>query len=436
MRMAGFLFAAITVVVHPIANSASTDLAQCQAWQESQNVAGKLAAMGPPPTRIRVMSARYLDLMRAEAGFERANVLGLGFDDGRWTPTTDDIGVYIIVPWLARGLGLPIKSAYDLFFGLVIVLSFVSGATGFMVLTGSLWPRMLGAAVLGILSLLAFRIGDVYIVLGMVPVALVPWVLLTTRRTALLPSITVGAISGAVAAASDFVRAGSGTSLLIFFTLVLALSKNIRPKVRLGVAAAVAICFAIVWAASTHVLAERQMFLRAHTQNESLLRFRHPFWHSVYIGFGYAKNDLVPAYRDEVGVARVCSESPTADYLSRDYERVLRNATAQLVRQHPGILVRNLVKKILVVALLVLICGNIGLIAFLLRPMAWSIDLPFCTAIAFNSLYGILVVPYTGYLFGLISYSALFGATSIVLRSENANSRRGAPVSFAPDPGC
>ncbi len=423
MKMACLAFAAIAVAARPVAVPESAGLTQCRAWQESQTVAAKLAAMGPPPTRIRIMGARYLDLLRAEAGLEKTNLLGVGLDSGQWTLTTDDVGVYIIVPWLARGLGLPIRSAYDLLFSFLIVACFVSGTLGLVTLTPARWSRLVGVVALAIVSLLAFRVGDVYILLGMLPVALVPWILVAARRGTLLSLPFVGAISGAVAAASDFVRAGSGTILLIFLTLALAFGKSVRPKVKLVGAAATAVCFAIVWTAFMHLVSKRDAFLREQTSNESLLRFRHPFWHSVYIGFGYAKNDLVPAYRDEVGVARVCSERPSADYLSQDYERILRNATEQLVWHHPEIIVRNLAKKTLIVALLVLVCGNIGWLAFLRRPTVWPIDLAFFAAMAVNSLYGILVVPYATYLFGLISYSALFGATSVMLRSENAEGR-------------
>jgi hypothetical protein len=424
MKMACLAFAAISLMVRPVAAQEPSILAECRAWQETQAVAAKLTTMGRPPTRIRIMPARYLDLVRAEAGLEKTNLLGLGLDGGQWTPTTDDIGIYIIVPWLAHGLGLPIRWAYDLFFGLLITVSFVSGTIGFLTLTPAWWPRLVGVVALTIVSLLAFWVGDVYILLGMIPVALVPWILLAARHSALLPLATVGGISGVVAAASNSVRAGSGTILLIFLTVVaLAFGKSLRPKARLAGMVTAAICFTIVWAALMHLVVERDTFLRAHAFSESLLRSRHPFWHSVYDGFAYAKNDVVPAYRDEVGVARVCSESPSMDYLSQDYERVLRNATEQLVRQHPGIIVRNLAKKALVLGLFVLVCGNIGWLAFLRRPTVWSIDLAFFAAMAANSLYGILVIPYATYLFGLISYSALFGATSVMLQSENAEAQ-------------
>src|SRR6266849_4766989 len=245
--MACFALAAMSVTAWPVAASSSADLAPCRAWQETQAVAAKLATMGPPPTRIRIMSARYLDLVRAETGLENSNLLGLGFEGGQWTPTTDDVGVYIIVPWLAHGLGLPLRCAYDLFFSLLIAVSFVSGTIGFLTLTPARWPRLVGLFALTIVSLLAFRVGDVYILLGMIPVALVPWILLAARRGTLLSLPFVGAISGAVAAASDFVRAGSGTILLIFLTLALAFGKSVRPKVKLVGAAATAVCFAIVW---------------------------------------------------------------------------------------------------------------------------------------------------------------------------------------------
>jgi MFS family permease len=423
MRVACLALAAITVTGWPTAAPQPADLTQCRAWQESQAVAARLTAMGPPPTRIRIMSARYFDLVNAEAGLEKTKLLGLGLDNGQWMPTPDDVGLYIIVPWLARGLGLPVGFAYDLFFSLLIAVSFVTGTIGFLTLTAGRWPRLFGVAALTIVSLLAFRIGDVYILLGMIPVALVPWILLAARCSTLFSVPIVGAISGGVAAASNFVRAGSGTILLIFLSLALAFGKSVRPKIKLAAAAATAVCFAIVAGAFMHIVAERDIFLRAHTFNESLLRSRHPFWHPVYAGFGYAKNDLVPAYRDEVAVARVCSERPNADYLSLDYERVLRNATEQLMWDHPVIIVRNLAKKTLVVALIVLLCGNIGWFAFLRRPIVWSIDLAFFAAMAVNSLYGLLVVPYATYLFGLISYSALFGATSVMLAAERTEAR-------------
>ena len=423
MRMAPLALVAITVVARPVAAPDSTGLTQCRAWQESQSVAAKLSAMGPPPTRIRIMGARYLDLLRAEAGLKKTNLLGVGLDNGQWTLTTDDVGVYIILPWLAHELGLPIKSAYDLLFSFLIVACFVSGTLGFVTLTPARRPRLVGVAALAVVSLLAFRVGDVYILLGMLPVALVPWILVGVRSGTSLSLLIVGAISGAAAATSDFVRAGSGTILLVFLTLALVLGKSVRPKVKLAGAAATVVCFAIVWGAFMHLVAQRDAFLLAQTSDESLLRFRHPFWHSAYIGLGYAKNDLVPAYWDGIGVARVCSERPSADYLSQDYESVLRNATEQLVWHHPEIIVRNLAKKTLVVALIVLLCGNIGWLAFLRRPIVWPIDLAFFAAMAANSLYGLLVVPYVTYLFGLISYSALFGATSVMLQSENAEAR-------------
>ncbi len=50
-------------------------------------MAARLAAMGPPPTRIRIMGARYLDLVRAAAGLEKTN---LKAGNGRPLQTTSE----------------------------------------------------------------------------------------------------------------------------------------------------------------------------------------------------------------------------------------------------------------------------------------------------------------------------------------------------------
>src|SRR5689334_7318960 len=78
----------------------SPDLANCRSWQQSQGIAAELAAMGPPPTRIRIMPARYRDLVNSEAGLEKTHVLGVELDNGRVSTTIDDLGLYLIVPWL------------------------------------------------------------------------------------------------------------------------------------------------------------------------------------------------------------------------------------------------------------------------------------------------------------------------------------------------
>jgi hypothetical protein len=398
----------------------SPDLANCRSWQQSQGIAAELAAMGPPPTRIRIMPARYRDLVNSEAGLEKTHVLGVELDNGRVSTTIDDLGLYLIVPWLALKLGLPLNTSYDLFIVLLSAASFISGVSGFLRLTSALWPRLVATTALALVSILAaVRVGDVYVAMGALPVALVPWILVAARRRSLPLFLEVGAIAGAMAATANVVRSQSGTSLLLFLVVAWALGANVPARIRLAGVGAAFLGLGLGWAAFRTVVAKRDALLAAQGVNSLLLRHGHPFWHSVYVGLGYVRNDAVPEYRDEVGIAKVCSMDPRAGFVSTEYERDLRSATWQLARARPTLVIHNLLAKAAVILFYVLVFGNIGWIALFRRPLALEVDLAFLVAMAFDSLFGLLVAPYLGYLFGMISYAALFGAVSFMLAAES-----------------
>lgn len=316
------------------------------------------------------------------------------------------------------------SNAYDLFIALLIGTSFISGGLGFLRLTPAMGPRLLAITALALVAILAARIGDVYVVMGALPVALVPWILLAVRRGSLLFFVAIGAIVGWIAAFANVVRSQSGTSLVVFMFLAWALSTKVPSRMRLVGLGTALLCLTLGWAAFQNAVTKRDAFLAAHAANEPLLGRRgHPFWHSVYIGFGYVKNDAVPEYRDEVGIAKVCSMDAAAGFTSPQYESDLRTATLQLVRARPGLVVRNLLAKLLVVLAYLLVFGNIGWLALFRRPLILAIDLAFFAAMAFNSLFGLLVVPRAGYLLGMIAYAALFGAISFMLAADSGGFR-------------
>jgi len=208
---------------------------------------------------------------------------------------------------------------------------------------------------------------------------------------------------------------------MVFLFLAWALSTQVPSRRRLTGLGTAVLCFALGWAAFHNVVAKRDAFLRAHTANPSLLDYGHPLWHSVYIGLGYVKNDAVPQYRDEVAIARVCSMDPGAGFASLQYERDLRTATLQLVQARPALVISNLLAKLPLVLAYILIFGSIGWLALFRRPLVAAIDLTFFAAIAFNSMFGLLVIPVLGYLFGMVAYAALFGAISFMLAFENTS---------------
>jgi hypothetical protein len=67
----------------------------------------------------------------------------------------------------------------------------------------------------------------------------------------------------------------------------------------------------------------------------------------------------------------------------------------------------------MVVSLFCMCAANVGLYAAKLAQKPTCLDLGFWLAIAFNGLYGILVLPNPKYLVGLIAFAALYGVYSI-----------------------
>src|ERR1039457_4969198 len=113
MRMPVVLLALTFLLSGMIVGADDTDVGSCRAWQQCEGNAAKLKAMGPPPTRIVIMPARYYELLNSEAGLKKTGIPGVELEDGQFTTTPDDLGLYLAVPLLALKLGVPIALAYD-----------------------------------------------------------------------------------------------------------------------------------------------------------------------------------------------------------------------------------------------------------------------------------------------------------------------------------
>src|ERR1039458_3082845 len=107
MRMPVVLLALAFLLSGIIVGADDTDMGNCRAWQQCKANAAKLKAMGPPPTRIVIMPTRYHELLTSEAGLEKTGIPGVELEDGQFTTTPDDLGLYLAVPWLALKLGVP-----------------------------------------------------------------------------------------------------------------------------------------------------------------------------------------------------------------------------------------------------------------------------------------------------------------------------------------
>jgi hypothetical protein len=161
------------------------------------------------------------------------------------------------------------------------------------------------------------------------------------------------------------------------------------------------------------IMKQRDIYLRKNGSAYEPFTRGHAFWHSVYIGFGFLSNEYGIKYKDEIGIEKVRSISPKTRYLSQDYEMIIRGEVFNLIKNHPLFVTQTIFAKLGVIIFYFLIFCNAGLIAVVLHRKTWQLEIAFISALMFNALFGILVIPDYRYLMGFIGFTTLYGIVSI-----------------------
>lgn len=365
---------------------------------------------------IQTMAARQDMLLATADAWARTGVplvqsAAEGFQPAGFS---DDPGLYLIVPWLARTLGISVTQSADSFFIGVIALATLSGLIGTLHWTTSRIGRIYGALVVLALSVLALKIGDVYVVLFALPVAFVPWLLCLTReRTIPRSLLLLTPILGAMAAAGHTIRSHSATALVLFaLTLMLSCTNASRSR-RLA-----AVCLLIVGALVVSIpfgglVDERDEFLVAQDHNYRPGMIAHPLWHSIYIGLGYLDNPHVAGYSDTVAAARVSELAPRAGYLTAEYESALRREVFRIAAKDPWFIVLTLLCKTAVIGIRCLVFLNVGALSLLIARPSGRTMTAFLIALSFQGVPVLLTVPRGSYALGLYTFTALFAIVCV-----------------------
>jgi len=396
--------------------SACGDSRTPTALSEVRVIQQRLLREQQPKTLLTLMPSRYDQLRSALEGFHRTGVPLVAFDGNSFYGAgfSDDLGEYYLIPKLASLLDLKLPTAVDVFLGTILCASFLVGFVGFVFLFRRGLSRTVALIGLFLLFLCTFREGDVYVVLSSTAVALVPWLLYFVQR-GVADGWFVAFASGAglCAGFANLIRSHSGTGFMLFMAIAVlfALRCGWRSRIVL-IAVTVAACVAPSLYFRT-LCDRRDAYLNAMQPARPPIQEQHPFWHSVYIGFGFLSNEMVPAYSDEVAVDKVAAISPGAHYLSAEYEAVLKKEVFSLIRHHSSFVVLTLAAKLGVICFALLLSANVGLFAAALYPKTWPIEVAFWVAIAFSSLFGLLVIPYPKYLLGFMAFAALYAVVSV-----------------------
>jgi hypothetical protein len=155
-------------------------------------------------------------------------------------------------------------------------------------------------------------------------------------------------------------------------------------------------------------LHERDRFLTLHQLGYRASLNHHLFWHTAYFGLGYLTNPYVSALRDSVAVEYVQSVDPAAIYGGEEYEGILRSRVEEILHRDRRFIFYTVAAKAGVLACMLLLCMNIGLVAAILRPKPLGTESSFWLAIAFAAIPGIVAIPVPPYALGMITLALLY----------------------------
>jgi hypothetical protein len=381
---------------------------------DAESLEDKMARLGPIPKRI--MPTRYVELHEALVAFCETGVPLVATDGSRYYPAGlgDDLGIYYFIPRLAALAHLGLPKAARLFFEAPLIFSMLIGIA-FLLPSLENWTLKIWA----ILSLLvmtysALRRGDVYTFQTIAVLSIVPWSLhLGAKKTVGTGSVMFVASAGIVIGFANLIRSQAATGVAIFLIVIIALHGHWGRKQKLALMAALIAGF-VVPAVYLHTLkVRRDAFLAAVQPDAIRLLDRHPFWHSVYLGFSVVPNKYVTGYQDELVFEKVRSIAPSTQYLSPEYERIVRTEVFRLIREHPLFTLVTMLAKLGAIGYLLLLSSNVGLLASALYPKPWPMEVAFWSAMGFNSLFGFVVIPHRQYLMGFTAFAVLYGIISI-----------------------
>ena len=263
----------------------------------------------------KLMPIRFQEVTEAVVGFERTGVALVSVRGDSLIPTAsyDDVGIFYLVPKLATLFHLSPASAWDLFFFLMIIPTFTIGFIGMMRMLETHGARLFYAVMFAPLFITVYLSGDIYALSPALAVAIVPYVIQFSKSNS-EPSMKhwiLFFLFGMVIMLGHSIRAHSATAIVLTFSILFFLKKQWQMREKWISLIIIVIGILSIWLFFKARFVERNAYLSQQQPNYVVPPQAHPFWHSVYIGFGFLDNDYGIHYQDQVGYDKAREISPT-----------------------------------------------------------------------------------------------------------------------------
>ena len=365
---------------------------------------------------ISIMQTRYEGLQQALAGLQSTGAALVARNGKSLVPAAgkEDAGSLYFVPKLALLLHGNLDAAITVFYGGMIALAFAFGVAGAFLYCRSAAGRVFACVMMALLSMAAYRIGDIYIAAFAAPMLVIPLLLYFLRREKWDAAFGLFLFAAGLGInLTSWIRSQAGLPVLLFTLIMLGFGWKTSPKCRGLAAVCLFAGFLLPQIFFTLQIQRRDAFFEQAQIATVKMPNQHVLWHSIYIGLGFRPNAYGIEYRDECAAAKVHSIDPNVVYCSREYEAILRRETLKFTGQHPGFVVKTLLIKLAITLKYFLLAANVGLLALPRARLPRPLLAAFGVALALGALPGLLVVPNAAYLLGFITFAALLGIVSV-----------------------
>ena len=367
-----------------------------------------------------MMESRFLNLHNVAEGLSKTNIPLISWNGMELTPFLgyDDIGIYVLIPKLAKLLNVSLPVAINLFFYSIFLGSLTLALIGFFLWNKS--PVMRSIILLEIVLLtlpIHYLIHDVYSAhfaanLGFIPLFLYFINKKNTSYIFYLFMFCAGLSLGML----HYIRSYSSIGVFLFMLIMLTLNSFLSLQKKI-IFISLLFLGSIVPVGYFHrVINNYESYCKNRLESTMDLPTEHPFWHPIYLGFGFLNlhNKDKIEWSDTCGELKVKSINPEIDIKQfTAYETILKEETYTLLKTQPLFVLFTIFSKIGILLFYFLFFANIGCIAFCIRSKQWVTELAFLSALSINALFPLLAVPFCSYSLGFICVATIYGLYSI-----------------------
>jgi hypothetical protein len=333
---------------------------------------------------------------------------------------TDDPGFFLYVPLLSSFFNISALQGAQLFTLLLCITMFCS----FSVLSIALGRSWLisGVIILWILPLI-FKLSticDVYIVSAGVFVPLAFFIVAINKKSKNWLYVS-GFLVGVFGSGSNLVRSYSALPVFVFFLIILFFCNEFLKKHKAIALMCLLVGYLIPFLHYSYALHKKNTFLISQGvafTNDS----RHVFWHNIYIGLGFIRNNYGIRWEDGCAQSAIKKVDSSCGVGSKQGEEITKRLIFNLFKKDRHFFLTSLFARFGVVIMFFFVWfGWFGLLCSYFFPKPWYEEVAFMITLGISSLPGLLTIPRFEYLTGFVTCTVLYVIYSLIYALKKNN---------------